>query len=162
MPSSPPLHTQGILGTERLNDNLSTSLSQQVTVLGLKELSSQPLPWTDALLLLLWMSPDRAPVLLAETNTPSSGRKRVFIPGVLHLTGVSLTLLQQRDWKLNNRQRGRPSGTPLHKPVSGAGAAQCQVTESVHKVWQKPLLPLNCHSWEAKFQSWGSPAFPSP
>ena len=119
---------------------------------GTEESSSQPPPWTDALLLFLCGCHQTEPCSWTGTNIPSSGRKSVssqvsctscpFICSYLASHWCLFLSPATRDWKLNNRQRGRLSGTALHKPVQGVALHSAR-WPSVHEVWQKPLLSLN-------------------
>ena len=142
MPSSPPLHTQGILGTERLS-NLSSVTQSAGDGAGTEELSSQPLPWTDALLLLLCGCHQTEPRSLMGTNTPSSGRKRVPSQvSCISLVSLSLSCNKETGSWTTGREED-PQERPCTSLFQGLALPSAR-WPSVHKVWQKPLLPLNC------------------
>ena len=152
VPSSPPLHTQGILGTERLS-NLSSDTQSAGDGAGTEESSSQPPPWTDALLLLLYGCHQTASFSNGNKQ-PQLRKEKGVIPGVLHLLTlhllppcislVSLSLSCNKEtesWTTGREEdaQERPC-TSLFQGLALHSARW----PSVHKVWQKPLLPLNC------------------
>ena len=106
---------------------------------GTEESSSQPPPWTDALLLLLCGCHQTEPCSWTGTNIPSSGRKSVSsqvsctsCPFICSYPAshwcLSLSPATQR-LKVEQQAERKTLRNGPEQACSGGGTAQCQVTE---------------------------------